>query len=68
MTAVGIPLSQAFFGGQDLSWVRILPWTPWVLVVVPAKAFNEELPFRGLFFRKMEPFLGAASSYLGSQS
>ena len=53
-----IPVTEGLFNGKDLSWARILPWTPWVLVFVLANAFNEELLFRGLFFGKLEPLLG----------
>lgn len=58
MTATVIPIAEMFFKGQDLSWARILPWTPWILIFVLANASNEELLFRGLLIGKMEPFLG----------
>jgi hypothetical protein len=58
MTATVIPVAEMFFKGQNLSWARILPWTPWVLIFVLANASNEELLFRGLLIGKMEPFLG----------
>ena len=56
--ATAIPVTGGFFNGRDLSWARILPWTPWVLIFVMANALNEELLFRGLFFGRLEPFLG----------
>jgi len=58
MIATVVPVSQVFFGGRNVTWTRILPWTPWILIFVLANAFNEELLFRGLFFGKLEPFLG----------
>jgi hypothetical protein len=58
MIASVIPVTEMFFKGQNLNWVRILPWIPWVLIFVLANASNEELIFRGLFIGKMEPFLG----------
>jgi membrane protease YdiL (CAAX protease family) len=58
MIASVIPVTEMFFKGQNLSWARILPWAPWVLIFVLANASNEELIFRGLFIGKMEPFLG----------
>ena len=58
MTATVIPVAEIFFKGENLSWARILPWTPWVLIFVLANASNEELIFRGLLIGKMEPFLG----------
>ena len=41
-----------------------MPWLPWVLVFVLANAFNEELLFRGLFFGRLQPFLGAFTTNL----
>jgi membrane protease YdiL (CAAX protease family) len=56
--ASAIPVTEGFFQGQNLSWARMLPWAPWVLVFVLANGLNEELLFRGLFFGRLEPFLG----------
>ncbi len=58
MTATVIPVTQTYFKGENLTWARILSWSPWVLVFVLANASDEELIFRGLFIGKMEPFLG----------
>lgn len=58
MTASVIPVTEWFFQGKDLSWGRLLPWTPWVLIMVLSNAAYEELVFRGLLIGKMEPFLG----------
>ena len=58
MIASAIPVTTLFFNGKDLSWERMLPWMPWVLIFVLANAFNEELLFRGLFFGRLQPFLG----------
>jgi len=57
MMASAIPVTTLFFNGKDLSWGRMLPWMPWVLIFVLANAFNEELLFRGLFFGRLQPFL-----------
>jgi membrane protease YdiL (CAAX protease family) len=56
--ASAIPVTTGFFNGRNLSWARMLPWTPWVLIFVLANALNEELLFRGLFFGRLQPFLG----------
>lgn len=64
MAAAAMPVAELFFGGQDLSWQRLLPWTPWVLIFVLANAFNEELLFRGLFLGRLEPFLGKVGANL----
>lgn len=50
--------------GQDISWEKVIPLTPWILVFVLANGFMEELLFRGLFLRKYEPFLGNKLSNL----
>jgi hypothetical protein len=58
MTASVIPVTEWFFQGKNLSWERLLPWAPWVLIMVLSNAAYEELVFRGLLIGKMEPFLG----------
>lgn len=62
--ALAVPLANLNFKGRDLTLERILPWLPWLLIFVFANAFNEELLYRGLFFRKLEPFLGKFPSNL----
>ncbi len=54
----GIPLAAGFFQGKELSVARVLPWLPWLLICVFSNSLLEELMFRGLFLRKLEPFLG----------
>jgi hypothetical protein len=58
MFATAIPVAEMFFKGENLSWGRLLPWTPWLFIFVLANASNEELLFRGLFLGKAEPMLG----------
>jgi len=58
MFATAIPVAEMFFKGENLSWARLRPWTPWLFIFVLANASNEELIFRGLFLGKAEPFLG----------
>lgn len=58
MIASVIPVTTIFFKGQNLTWVRILPWAPWVLIMVLSNASSEELILRGLLIGKMEPFVG----------
>jgi len=53
-----LPVTSGLFGGTDVTWLRILPWVPWIIVFVTANAFNEELLFRGLLFGRLEPLLG----------
>lgn len=59
-----IPVTETFFNGDNLSWARILPWTPWILIMVFTNAANEELIFRGLLIGKIEPFLGRFATNL----
>jgi len=56
--AGSIPMSQLMFAGDDISLAEVLRWAPWILIAVLANAANEELLFRGLFLRKLEPFYG----------
>jgi membrane protease YdiL (CAAX protease family) len=56
--AGSIPMSKLMFTGEDMSLAEVLKWAPWILIAVLANATNEELLFRGLFLRKLEPFYG----------
>lgn len=59
LAAAGSPFMAEFlFKAKDLTLARIIPWIPWVLILVLANAAQEELLFRGLFLRKLEPFFG----------
>jgi membrane protease YdiL (CAAX protease family) len=58
LAAVGsIPMATLFMA-QDLTLDRIVPWIPWILIFVLVNGAMEEIMFRGLFLRKMEPFYG----------
>jgi membrane protease YdiL (CAAX protease family) len=56
--AGSIPMANLLFGGNNLTLARIIPWIPWLLVTVLANGALEEILFRGLFLRKLEPFVG----------
>ena len=56
--AGSIPMANSLFKGQALEFSRIIPWIPWILIFVLANATMEEILFRGLFLRKLEPFYG----------
>lgn len=58
LAAVGSIPMASLFNAQDLSYARILSWIPWLLIYILANATMEELLFRGLFLRKLEPFFG----------
>jgi len=55
--AGAIPMA-ALFNAQDMSPAGITPLIPWILIFVLANAAMEELLFRGLFLRKLEPLVG----------
>jgi len=56
---VSIPWAQWQYQTGDLSLTRVITWIPWILIFVLANGINEELLFRGLFLRKLEPLIGA---------
>lgn len=45
------------FGAQDFSLEKFITWIPFILIFIIGNALNEELLFRGLFLRKIEPFI-----------
>jgi membrane protease YdiL (CAAX protease family) len=58
VAAVSIPWAKWQYQAGDLIVQRVIPWIPWILLFVLANAFNEELLFRGLFLKKLQPLLG----------
>jgi membrane protease YdiL (CAAX protease family) len=62
--AGSIPMAGLMFKPGDLAWSRILSWIPWLAISILANAAQEELLFRGLFLRKLQPFLGKFLSNL----
>ena len=62
--AGAIPMSKLMFTGEDVSLSELIVWAPWILIAVLGNAANEELLFRGLFLRKLEPFFGKLLSNL----
>ena len=59
--AGAIPMAS-LFKAQDLSLARIISWVPWILIYVLANGAMEEIMFRGLFLRKLQPFFGKFTS------
>jgi len=64
LVAAGSLPMATLFKSQNLSSARLIPWIPWVLIFVLSNATLEELLFRGLFLRKLEPFFGKFFSNL----
>jgi membrane protease YdiL (CAAX protease family) len=56
--AGSIPTATFMFKGEGLTIARVIPWIPFVLLIVLANGISEEILFRGLFLRKLEPFFG----------
>ena len=56
--ATAIPTAQFMFKAEHVTWQTVKPILPWLLLFVLANGAQEELSFRGLFLRKLEPFLG----------
>lgn len=55
--AGAIPMSS-LFQAKNLSISEIIPLIPWILIFVLANGAMEEMMFRGLFLRKLEPIVG----------
>ena len=55
--AGAVPMAS-LFQAQNLSVIRIIPLIPWILIHVLANGTMEEMLFRGLFLRKLEPLVG----------
>ncbi len=49
-------MSRLMFAGEEVCLAEALKWAPWILLIVLANLANEELLFRALFLRKLEPF------------
>ena len=56
--AAGAVPMASLFQAKNLSMVRIIPWIPWILIHVLSNGTMEEMLFRGLFLRKLEPLVG----------
>lgn len=60
----GIPTAGLLFNAPGLTLARVVPWLPWLMIYVLANGVLEELMFRGLFLRKLQPFFGALGANL----
>ena len=59
LVASSIPLANLLYGGRGLDYKNLILWGPWILTFVFSNAFKEEVQFRGLFLKRLEPHLGA---------
>jgi len=62
--AGSIPAAEFLFKAKDLTLARVMPWMPVILVIVLANGTLEELLFRGVFLRRLEPFFGKFAANL----
>ena len=58
-SAGSIFVSPLFFGASGLNARKVIEWLPWILIFIFANAAGEELLFRGLFLKKLEPLYGS---------
>ncbi len=67
-TAVGVVILLAIAAlqalGLGLTWARIAPALPWILIFIFSNAFLEELWFRGQFLKKLETLTGQVAAIL----
>jgi membrane protease YdiL (CAAX protease family) len=52
-------LTVVMVRNRNVSWRRIIELSPSILIIALGDGFMEELLFRGLFLRKLQPFLGS---------
>ncbi len=58
------PAAQYLFQAKNLNMERIIGWLPWIIPVVLLNGVREELLYRGIFLKKIEPKLGLKTSNL----
>lgn len=56
--AGSIPTAAGLFKFQETAAEKMISWIPWLLIFVLTNAAMEELLFRGVFLRRLEPFYG----------
>jgi membrane protease YdiL (CAAX protease family) len=59
---VGIAVLQAI--GSGLRWATVAAALPWIAIFIFSNAFMEELWFRALFLKKLEPLVGARTTLI----
>ena len=59
-----IPAAQYLFQGQNLNLDKVIAWMPWIIPIVLLNGVREELLYRGLFLKKLQPKLGLKTSNL----
>jgi membrane protease YdiL (CAAX protease family) len=59
---VGIGSLQAM--GSGVRWITVAAALPWLLIFIFSNAFLEELWFRALFLKKLEPLVGVRTALI----
>ncbi len=59
-----IPAAQYLFQAQNISLDKVIAWMPWIMPIVLLNGVREELLYRGLFLKKLQPKLGLKTSNL----
>jgi len=57
-----LPTAVYLFGGQNISFDRLIYLLPWILIFIFLNGIREEILFRGLFLKKYDYFLGVDTS------
>lgn len=60
--AGAIPMATLLFNNKSTSLAAVIPWIPLLLITSLANAAQEEILFRGLFLRRLQPFFGKLAS------
>jgi membrane protease YdiL (CAAX protease family) len=60
--AGAIPMATLLFNNKSTSLAVVIPWIPLLLITSLANAAQEEILFRGLFLRRLQPFFGKLAS------
>ncbi len=55
---LSMPMASLLFNFQYPGAAKMVRWIPWLLTAVLANAAQEELLFRGLFLRRLQPYFG----------
>ncbi len=59
---LAVPLANSFYAGENITFIGVLPLMPLIFVAIFANASLEEVSFRGVILKKLEPHLGRTAS------
>lgn len=61
-TVMAIPVAAGLLEAADVTPADLLRWSPWIIPIVLANAFEEELRFRGLLLRPLGGLVGTTTA------